>query len=733
MAIAKKPDVRVPLERANFNVHLLTNPNHYGNLEDSPFKKVVKQAIVGNKTYEELTCLGFNPQLDLLEAVIRVKLNSGYGSDVCLNGTQEYVRFYADYGAGWQDLGFTSVRVHDIPGPKPICYHAKINIDPPRKFCALNQSLVKVRAILSWQTVPPPNTPAYSPVWGNRLDSTIQIRPTYKKLWYEILDELKIGKVQLPKAFEEVLAFVDPDTELAVTPKKLTLDDKIALYQDTKVGVDRFAHDDLDQLAHATSAPLTASAVETPLGKLIATKQIDALLKSIATGAGDGNTSYEELRCVGYRPEDGTVTAVLTVKQGGGYSGKLCTNGSTEYVAFYFSPSNDGNFFHLGTAGVQVHDLVTIPAGGVQYSVTMPVDIGKWLEDCQTPVVGMLRGILRWGAPPPPNSPNYTPYWGNREECLMQLQPGDPAQSLIPSLLNISDVPADAASIDGAGRTIVGQRPFGGIVAIRGRISGFLDREYRIEVRNVDTGDVRVLTNAINVFFAEEDAIGNPVDCLPGGVFNFQCVKNVVPVGGWYPYVNRTAGGNRTYLTDNTLGFWHTSAADEGTWEIKAIFRQTGLPLTEESTQTVIVRIDNTPPTVFADFTGLGQCGKFKKGDIINGTWSSHDPGSSSLVPNPALAVFQHWSSIHAVIIPSLGCGPVDFDGTGLPSRTYPTLPTTGGSGTWTVDTSGCQPCGYAIRFIAHDRTIYGYSGGPTFYVTSLSAEYDLGYCLDLP
>ncbi|MGZ8710684.1 MAG: hypothetical protein ACXW28_10715, partial [Thermoanaerobaculia bacterium] len=407
MAIARKPEARVPLERANFNVYLLTNPNYYGNLKDSSFKKVLKEAIVGNTTYEELSCLGFNPQLDLLEAVIRVKLSSGYGSDICLNGTQEYVRFYADYGAGWQDLGFTSVRVHDIPGPKPICYHAKINIDPPRKFCGLNQSLVKVRAILSWQTVPPPNTPDYPPVWGNTVDSTIQIRPTYRKLWYEILDELKIGKVQLPKAFEEVLAFVDPDTELAVTPKKLTLDDKIALYQDTKVGVDRFAHDDLDQLAHAASAPLTASAVETPLAKLIATKQIDALIKSIVAGAGDGNTSYEELRCVGYRPEDNTVTAVLTVKQGGGYSGRLCTNGSTEYVAFYFSPNNDGNFFHLGTAGVQVHDLLAIPAGGVQYSVTLPVDIGKWLKDCETPVVGMLRGILRWGAPPPPNNPNY--------------------------------------------------------------------------------------------------------------------------------------------------------------------------------------------------------------------------------------------------------------------------------------------------------------------------------------
>jgi hypothetical protein len=281
----------------------------------------------------------------------------------------------------------------------------------------------------------------------------------------------------------------------------------------------------------------------------------------------------------------------------------------------------------------------------------------------------------------------------------------------------------------------VGQRPFGGIVAIRGRMAGFIDREYKITVENVDTGEVRVLQNEIDVFFAEEDAIGNPVDCDPGGFFNFECVKHVVPAaGGWYPYPNRSSGGgNRTYLTDNTLGFWHTSANDEGRWRIKATFRNAGAPLTAEDTQTVVVRIDNTAPTVHAEFTGIGQCGKFKKGDLIQGTWSSHDPGSTTLVPDNTLVEFQHWSSIHASIIPALGCGPVNFDGTGLPSRSHPPIPTTGGNGTWTVDTSGCQPCGYAIRFVAYDRTIYGYSGGPTFYVTSLSDEYDLGYCLDLP
>lgn len=724
---ARKVDSRVPSERANFNLHLLANPNYFGNLKGSPFKQAVKDAIIGNRTYEELTCLGLNPQQDLLEAVIQVKLNFGYGTSICFPGTNEYVRFYADYGSGWQDLGFSSVRVHDIPGPKPVCYHARINIDPPRRWCRLNDSLVKVRAILSWQVIPPPNTPDYPPVWGNVVDRTIQIRPTYRRLWAEIFDELKLSKIDIPQVLTDALDFVDPNTELTITPKKLTLAEKATMYRNTNVGADRFAHDEIETLA-STSALSLGAAVASPLSKVLDAKQLDAWIKVLLAGPGDGNTSYEQLRCVGYRPEDSTVTAVLTIKQGAGYSGRLCSNGSTEYVAFYFSPENDGNFVYLGTAGVQVHDLLTVPADGVQYSITMPVDLGKYMKNCTTPVVGMLRGILRWAAPPPPNQPDYTPFWGNREECLMQLQPGDPADALIPSLLNISDVPADAASINPAGLAIAGLRPFGGIVAIRGRMAGFLNREYRIEVRSLDTGEVRILNNPIKVFFAQEDAIGNPVDCDPGGPFNFECVADVVPVGGWYPYKNRSTGGGRTYLTDNTLGFWHTGPADEGRWQIKVTFRQTGNPLTEVDTQTVVVRIDNTAPTVFADFTGLGQCGKFKKGDLIEGTWSSHDPGAPTH-PNPSLAVFQHWNAISAVIIPNLGCGAVTFDG----PTTFPALPTTGGSGGWTVDTGGCQPCGYAIRFIASDRTIYGYVGGPAFYVTSLHGEYDLGFCLDLP
>ena len=43
-----------PKERLEFRKLLVTNPNYFGNLEKSAFKPVNK--IVGNTTYEEITC-----------------------------------------------------------------------------------------------------------------------------------------------------------------------------------------------------------------------------------------------------------------------------------------------------------------------------------------------------------------------------------------------------------------------------------------------------------------------------------------------------------------------------------------------------------------------------------------------------------------------------------------------------------------------------------------------------
>src|SRR5262249_31925807 len=115
-AIKKPPnESQFERERRQFRALILANPNYFGNIKVSPFKPAL--SIQSNTTYEEIGCVGFQPQFNRLEAVVYVKRPSGYGGDVCSSGTPEYVRFYlsCDNGATWQDLGLTSFTAYDIP------------------------------------------------------------------------------------------------------------------------------------------------------------------------------------------------------------------------------------------------------------------------------------------------------------------------------------------------------------------------------------------------------------------------------------------------------------------------------------------------------------------------------------------------------------------------------------------------------------------------------------------
>src|SRR5215831_6283364 len=81
-----------PHERERFRALTLANPNYFGNLPNSPFKPKINIQL--NTFYEELGCVGFQPQFNRLEAVVFVKQPSGYGGGLCSKGTQEYVRFF---------------------------------------------------------------------------------------------------------------------------------------------------------------------------------------------------------------------------------------------------------------------------------------------------------------------------------------------------------------------------------------------------------------------------------------------------------------------------------------------------------------------------------------------------------------------------------------------------------------------------------------------------------------
>ena len=138
----------------------------------------------GDTRYEQLECVGFNQDQNVLSGVIRVKLPNGYSGGLCTAGSQEYVTFWADVdgsGSFATCLGTTSVNVHDIPDiPEDgLEYSVFLPVDfsQYQQPCEAGPGLIRIRAILSWQVAPLCSNPNYVPIWGNREETQIQLLP----------------------------------------------------------------------------------------------------------------------------------------------------------------------------------------------------------------------------------------------------------------------------------------------------------------------------------------------------------------------------------------------------------------------------------------------------------------------------------------------------------------------------------------------------------------------------
>jgi hypothetical protein len=745
----------VEVERQNFVPLILENPNYFGNLEGSAFKAV--KAIKFNTTYEELVCVGLQPQMDRLEAVFKINRPTGYGGDICALGSYEYVRFFVDLHDNgiFHDVGLTSLRVHDIPGAKPLCYSVYRDFTSIKKFCTA-ENVVKVRAILSWNAAPPSN-PNFVPVWGNRIDAEVQIRP---KTFYTIGDFVKdidLAKIKLPDPIGPVIDILDPNTKVPVAATKtLSLVERQKIYLKKDVPVHRYAFNEVQSLLSSGSAPAqTFSALQTsPLMSLgLAATEIDGIFGKLQVKT-DGDTSFEQLSCIGARPSNEVLEGVITIKKPLGYSGSLCSTGSREYVAFWVDFSDGTGFHYLNTTSVDVHDLSTVPADGIKYAVFTTANFAKWRVPCQVGArIGRLRAILSWETAPPPGNPNYVPVWGNRLECLIQIRPGV-GVSHVPLIETIGDVPVNRIdqTLPNLGmatgeleiaNTSVNVSPFGGEVTITGEIGlppdGFLGGaapfKYKIEVQKLDGVDTyHPLLNDVTVSVAEWNS-GSPIFC---DIFsNFVCQQVLHPTNdgdglgdGWYPYLEDTTGPFTRHLVTSVLGRWQTTAAMEGLWKIKITAKDPNVtpPTVFPGIQEITVRIDNTYPVgslaiVSATFNGQPitavNCGKFPVGTIITGSYSAHDPGTP---PNELSADFQHFGSLSFGVLPG---GPANGASVSPAGRSYPTVGTTGEDGTWTLDTHGMDPCGYVIHMEVVDRTNVNSTGNPYPFST------DVGFCLE--
>src|SRR6185503_12267252 len=271
---------------------------------------------------------------------------------------------------GWHDLGLGSVQVYNIPGPLPLSYAVSVDFNQPRKFCS-TENILNVRAILSWNLEPTPGDPNFTPVYGNVLNARVQVQ---KRFFIDIpLKDLVAEKAL--KIESSILADLDLDQPLpSKEPKELTFTELKTLYANTKVPAHRFGFKEAMKIQSSSltktlaKATTFAQAPKEAISKagLLAGVNLADILGQIEILQGD--TTFEQLTCAGYNPQTRTLEGVIQVKQSSGFSGGLCTSGSTEYVSFFAFVG--GSWQSLGTARVQVYDLAAVSATNpISYAV----------------------------------------------------------------------------------------------------------------------------------------------------------------------------------------------------------------------------------------------------------------------------------------------------------------------------------------------------------------------------
>lgn len=676
-----------PKERSSFKLLTLLNPNYFGNLAESPFTPVLP--LVANTFYEAIGCVGYHPQQQRLEAVVYVHQPSGYGSDICGPGSTEFVRFYLsfDSGASWEDQGVSSFQAYDIPqgteGANRLEYAVTREAQPPAKLCVFNP-LIRVRAILSWNNPPPANQPNWQPVWGNVREANILVEPLRLLKPPHLFD---LAKVKIPPSLGEI---VDLEAPIPTAPKMLAVSHLATLYGGKGVPVHRFAFKEL----MAFHGGLSSLSAEDFVSAVPGIKLDPDIIKALFPPE-DGDTSYEELKCIGLDPNSpDTLVAIIQIKKSSGYSGGPCTSGSQEYVTFWADFDGNGSFeVCLGVASVRVYDLTNVPQEGVYYAARLPVDLTAHRKRCQEgPTVVRIRAILSWNVAVPCATPNAVPTWGNREETLINVAPSASAPagriailggipvSLIDAATGLTAPDAVFATNNLAPDALGRPCPFAGRVSVQGvPLPGY---SYLVEVSPDGVLWTPVLTDLIvtdqngNVSPHHANAVTSRFDYLP---FN----QNV----------------------NGLLAQWDTSG--DARWRVRlSVYDGAG---TLQSSDTHLLQLDNTWPEASIEITtGTGDCGKFTIGTLLAGDFTARDDYLAS-----------YGLSVEPAVNPAGVGEPVP--GSGFAN----TAPSPGDP--WSLDTSGMRACGYVVRLTVSDRAIVNSQS------VGHHTPHSVGFCLEEP
>lgn len=679
--------------RKHTNLYLLQNPNYFGTIPDIGLNKIYKPVydLKFKSYYEQLGCVSYNPVSEKLNAVVIVKRASGYLGTPCQGGSKEYVRFYVDYNnnGNWVDEGVISVGVYDHNFDEDLCYDVELKITPKIKHCCDKQPVLpRVKAILSWNLMPPANHPNWNFIWGDVKEVNVQIAP--RKDWFCLFTHFTDLVIKDKKAIDVinesklVAAFEKNNPQL----KQLSTDSQVELsiaelkrLYGKEVEDHRILHATIDKL----SLNLTAAQLPFELSNLGIDwdKVNDFIYKPIF------NTSYEEVHCVSLNKDQSALHAVVEIKRDNGYSGGLCTKGSQEYVAFYMDFG--GGWIYMGTSSANVHDVPGASAKKLYYDISLPVNIDKYRKQWCTVDKAKVKAILSWNVAPPPFSPNYTAHWGDWEEAFVEIKPlpkgvtpgvtlpfiekfGGMVVTDINPLTGLATTSGGSSSLPGAN-----QSPFDGRIDIVGHIfNAVSNMKYRILV--TEPG------GAVGPLFEKQY-----IDTDNGGIIT---PNELIPdTEGWISYLG--VGG--VNIVGGLLARYYPAVEGKFkiTIEAKDVFNVI------YPGNTVVFTVDKKAPDVTIDITnGSGNCGvDFKPGDTLEGTYSIFD---------------EHVSGFSIYMTPAKPGTSIEIDGLAVSSLNLPTS-LTSKTGTWKLyTTAGVTPtCGYNIRIDGSDRTIInsGYIG----------------------
>ena len=679
--------------RKHTNLYLLQNPNYFGTIPDVGLNKIYKPVydLKFKNYYEGLGCISYNPVTEKLNAVVVVKRASGYLGTPCQGGSKEYVRFYVDYNnnGNWVDEGVVSLGVYDHNFNEDLCYDVELKITPKIKHCCDKQPVLpKVRAILSWNLMPPANHPNWNFIWGEVKEVNVQIAP--RKDWFCLFSHFTDLVVKDKKALDVinesklVAAFEKSNPQLkqlsAGNQVELSIAELKKLYG-KEVEDHRILYSTIDKLSLNLSAaqlPLELSNIGIDWDKVN-----DFIYKPVF------NTSYEEVHCVSLNKDQSALHAVVEIKRDSGYSGGLCTKGSLEYVAFYMDFG--AGWIYMGTSSANVHDVPGAGKKKLYYDISLPVNIEKYRKQWCTVEKAKVKAILSWNVPPPPFAPNHISHWGDWEEAFVEIKPlpkGVTPGITLPFIekfggMVVTDINpfTGLATTSGGSSSLPGanQSPFDGRIEIVGHIFNLVSSmKYRFLITEPG-GAVGTLNTAQNID-TDLNGVITPHTLIPDA-------------DGWYDYLG--VGGNN--IVGGLLANFYPAVGGKYKISIEAkdVFN-----IIHPGNSVVFV-VDKKAPDVAIDITnGSGNCGlDFKPGDTLAGTYSIFD---------------EHVSGFSIYMTPAQPGTSIEIDGLPVSSVNLPTT-ITSKSGTWKLHTTaGVTPtCGYNIRIDGSDRTIInsGYIG----------------------